>query len=104
MMKNINNLDHISFLHREGLVKLFPEEIVTPDREAAIFFGRIPDNILDQRSVRRRVGEWTREWFLVTDDGGGVLWEEDLLNEFGVHVIQVDDMDVSRRIFQSRSA
>lgn len=93
-------IDHVSFLLKEGLLEVYPDEVPDPTTAAALFFDSVPGPLLAKRKAMFDQGAGAREWFLVAEDVDPE-WAETLRGRHGVLVVDVEDLDAARRTLLS---
>lgn len=96
MASRSESLNHVSFLLKEGLLRVYPYEVPDPNRAAVLFFDAVPDQLLEERKETIDKEQGVREWFLVVEEPDPE-WTESLRGDCGVLVIEVDDLDDARR-------
>lgn len=100
MSSRSETIDHVSFLLKEGLLEVYPDEAPDPTFAAALFFDAVPDPLLAKRKELLDRGDGTREWFLVAEDVDPE-WAEAMRGQHGVLVVDVEDLEAARRTLRS---
>lgn len=92
-MRNAELVESVRALVDKDLVRVY--SLRSPPSGAGVgrvFFDDIPPEALRERGKKIEEGTGAAEWFLVTSRPRGLEWKEDMLDRYGVWVVEVDDI------------
>lgn len=81
---------------RLGLVRVWTGPASSLD-QGLLFFGELPPPAaLERRGAAIEEGRGGEQWFLVTDRPRGMEWKEEILDRYGLWIIEVEDLARAR--------
>ena len=94
-MKNADLLESVRASLRLGLIQVQSDSTNSFD-QGLLFFGEVPPAALKQRSAAIEEGRGAEQWFLVTDRPRGLEWKEEILERYGLWIVEVEDLARAR--------
>jgi hypothetical protein len=89
---NEKNWKRAQLLLTHGAIELYSKEISEPEEHSLLFFGEIPEELLNEREEFVARNEGARTWILISDLIGGSEWVNEMSEVYALQIIEVDNL------------